>query len=127
MNKTQLWKIEYWHNTSDQSSIEKWFDSLSKEEFKSIAKELTLLGLCGNSLKLPHSRCLKNGLFELRERKYGYRLYYAFLPARVVVLLHSGNKNSQERDIIIARGRLNKLNRDLEESFYENKKLSPVS
>lgn len=57
-------------------------------------------------LKLPHSKALGKGLFELRERKYGYRVYYGFLKKYIIILLAAGDKNSQEKDILIARGRL---------------------
>lgn len=49
---------------------------MTKEEFKSLARELKLLESCGNALRLPHSRALGKGLFELRSRKFGYRIYY---------------------------------------------------
>lgn len=127
MNKTQSWEIEYWHSGSDHNTVETWLDSLTAKEFKSIAKEISLLGLCGNTLRLPHSRSLQKGLFELRERKYGFRIYYTFLQGKVIVLLSSGDKNTQEKDIIIARERLNQLSYNQQELFYENKKLSSVS
>ena len=70
------WQVEYWHFDGKTSSIELFFNQLTDEQFKSIAKELRLLELCGNALKLPHSKSLGKGLFELRERKFGYRIYY---------------------------------------------------
>jgi len=60
------WKVEYWCNDNGVSTVEKWLDSLTKEQLKSVAKEMKLLELCGNQLRLPHSRSLKQGLFELR-------------------------------------------------------------
>jgi putative addiction module killer protein len=106
------WKIDYWCNVNDESAVEEWLDELTIEQLKSVAKELRLLELCGNKLKLPHSRSLKQGLFELRERKFGYRVYYAFLPNNGILMLHAGNKNSQDRDIKIARQRLDELTRE---------------
>ncbi|VVC76262.1 hypothetical protein AQUSIP_15710 [Aquicella siphonis] len=80
MNQEECkWELKYWCDNKGESPIERWFDSLTKEQFKSVAKELKLLELCGNMLKLPHSRGLKKGLFELRERKYEFRVYYTFL------------------------------------------------
>ena len=58
---------------------------------------MKLLELCGNLLKLPHSRSLKKGLFELRERKYGFRIYYTFLPNKIILMLYAGNKKSQDK------------------------------
>lgn len=105
----QEWAIKYWSSVNGNSSIEDWFNSLTKEQFKSVAKELKLLELCGNKLSLPHSRMLKEGLFELRERNFGYRIYYGFAPDRTILLLHAGDKSSQQKDIAIARKRLASL------------------
>lgn len=109
------WKVEYWGDDRGENVLEQWFDLLTNEQFKSLAKEIKLLELCGNLLRLPHSRSLKKGLFELRERKYGFRVYYTFLRNKIVLLLHAGDKKIQNRDIEIARQRLNQLIRDEEE------------
>lgn len=105
------WKIEY------LSEIEQDLDNLNKQQLKSVTKELKLLELCGNSLRLPHSRALGNGLLELRERNFGYRIYYTFLENRVIVLLQVGDKSNQQTDIRIAYTRLKKL-----EKHHENQK-----
>lgn len=109
MSRQIDWKIEFWCNASGDSTVEKWLDSLSKEQLKSVAKEMKLLEICGNNLKLPHSRSLKKGLFELRERQYGLRIYYAFLQDKTVLMLHAGNKKTQNRDIEVARQRFEQL------------------
>lgn len=113
MSKNELkWQIEYWCDDNGESAVEEWLDSLPREQLKAVAREMKLLELCGNLLKLPHSRSLKQGLFELRERKYGFRIYYAFLKDKVILLLHSGDKKRQDKDINIARQRLSQLIRD---------------
>lgn len=76
------WEIVYWSTDQGKSTIEEWFDSLTKEQFKSIAKEMKLLELSGNLLKLPHSRSLKKGLFELRERSMGLEFIMHFYAIR---------------------------------------------
>jgi putative addiction module killer protein len=103
------WTIEYWVDKSGKGSVEKWLDALTKEQLKSVAKELKLLEICGNELKLPHSRSLSRGLFELRERRYGYRIYYGFYRDRIIILLEAGDKKTQKSDINLARERLAKL------------------
>jgi hypothetical protein len=52
------WNIEYWHSSSTKKdlSIENVLNNLTTEQVKSVAKELKLLELCGNNLKLPHSK-----------------------------------------------------------------------
>ncbi|MEM1243541.1 MAG: type II toxin-antitoxin system RelE/ParE family toxin [Pseudomonadota bacterium] len=91
------WQIIY------NNKIEQWLDNLTKKQLKYVAKELKLLEMAGHTLKLPHSRSLGSGLFELRERKFGYRLYYCFAKKQLILLLTAGNKTSQLKDITIAR------------------------
>jgi putative addiction module killer protein len=102
----KLWDIRYWLNENGKSPIEKWLDKLTKEQFASIAGELRILRQLGNELKLPHSRALGKGLFELRERKFGYRVYYCFKGSQLIILLAAGDKKSQEKDIKTAYSRL---------------------
>ncbi|HQS83801.1 MAG TPA: type II toxin-antitoxin system RelE/ParE family toxin [Alphaproteobacteria bacterium] len=68
-----------------------------------------LLEKCGNELRLPHSKALGNGLFELRERAYGYRIYYTFTHNHTIFLLQGGDKKTQHQDIKIERERLDKI------------------
>jgi len=98
------WTIEY----LSRSSLEKWLDKLSEIQLVSIAKEIELLRLCGNELRMPHSKALSKGVFELRERKFGLRIYYTF-QTKKIILLTGGNKDTQQRDITMAY----KLNNEL--------------
>jgi len=103
------WSIEYF-DSNDKNSIENWIKSLSDSERDSVVKELFLLEQLGNRLKMPHSKSLGKGLFELRERRFGYRVYYCFFKDKVIILLNSGSKKRQEKDINLARRRLSSLN-----------------
>lgn len=103
------WQIEYWNESEAKGPIEKWLDKLTKEQLKSVSKELSMLEEIGNKLRLPHSKPLSDGLFELRERRYGYRIYYVFQGKCLIILLAAGDKTSQEKDIRIARVRFARL------------------
>lgn len=103
------WTLEYWHNTSDKSTMESWLDHLNHDQFKAVIKEVKLLEEEGNTLKLPHSRALGHGLFEIRERRYGFRIYYGFDSDHTIILFKAGNKATQENDIQTARAYLLKL------------------
>lgn len=100
------WKIECWPENND---VEYWLKKLTKEEFKAVSKELTMLEMAGNQLKMPHSKALGSKLFELRERRYALRIYYTFYEKRIIILLAAGNKATQKKDIDAARKRLEKL------------------
>ncbi len=102
---TNEWVVKYWP-PEGKSDVERWFKKLTKEQQKSVAKMLAILRLGGNDLKLPHSRSLGQKLFELREGRYGYRVYYMFYEARMIILLAAGDKSTQVNDIKIARLRL---------------------
>lgn len=97
------WNIKF------ADSVEKWLNKLTHQQLKSVAKEMRLLELSGHELKLPHSKALGKRLFELRERKFGYRLYYTFDQEQSIVLLYAGNKSSQRIDIKKAREIINNI------------------
>ena len=94
------WEVVY------LDALEDWMCGLDKLQLKSLAKELKLLELCGNELRLPHSKALGSGLFELRERKFGLRVYYAYVDKSIICLLHGSNKQSQQKDIEKAKALL---------------------
>ncbi len=96
------WKIVYF------DTLDEWMGNLNKMQLKSLAKELKLLELCENQIKLPHSKALGSGLFELRERKFGLRVYYTYSDKHIICLLHGGDKQSQDKDVIKARKLLKK-------------------
>ncbi|HEX4068935.1 MAG TPA: type II toxin-antitoxin system RelE/ParE family toxin [Candidatus Babeliales bacterium] len=100
------WILKYWEDVSGKKVLEKWLLKLSKDQFIAISKELSFLELNGKDLKLPHSRSLGKGLFELRDRRYGIRVYYGFYKDMIIILLHAGDKDTQEGDIKLARKRL---------------------
>jgi len=93
------WKVVYYHS----DKFEKWFKKLGNEKFKLLYREIELLRLSGNEWELPHSRSLGNGLFELREKKFGLRIYYSFQQNKVILLLNGGDKTTQKVDIRKAR------------------------
>ena len=102
-----MWNLTYWNNEkTGNSPVEKWLSKLTEEQFDSVFKEIRQLKTLGNQITLPHSKALGKGLFELRERDFGLRVYYGFHGKFLVIVLAAGDKTSQERDIKIARERL---------------------
>ena len=75
------------------------------------ARLVELLTEHGPSLRLPHSRALGDGLFELRPHgRAGIgRAFYCFLLGKKVVVLHAFIKKSQQtpdNELKLARKRL---------------------
>ena len=104
-----IWNIEYWDEENGKSPIKKWLYDLPKEHFIKVTKEIRLLEIIGNKVKPPHSKALGDKLFELREQKYGYRIYYGFKESKIIIILTAGDKTNQDRDIKLARKRLSQI------------------
>jgi putative addiction module killer protein len=90
-----LWMVVYY----DEKKLTKWFKLLGTTKFQALYEEILLLEKLGNELGLPHSKPLGNSLFELRESNFGLRVYYTFQKGKIILLLHGGDKSTQERDI----------------------------
>lgn len=105
----EQWIIEYYTSATGKNNVENWFKSLTHEQKAAVAKEIIMLAKAGNKLQLPHSKSLGKKLFELRERRYGYRIYYTFHGNKTLVLLIAGDKSTQKNDIAKARKLINKL------------------
>lgn len=92
------------------SEIEEW----PVEVLADYARLLELLMDHGPNLRLPHSRSLGDGLFELRSRgRSGIgRAMYCFLVGKRVVVVHAFVKKTQQtpdQDLKLARKRVKKL------------------
>ena len=102
-------EIEYFHERV-LAEIEIW----PVDVLADYARLLELLTEHGPSLRLPHSRAMGDGLFELRPRgRSGIgRAFYCFLVGRRVVVLHAFVKKTPQtpdRDLKLARKRLNEF------------------
>ena len=102
-------EIEYF-NPRILAAIESW----PVEILADYAKLVELLPEYGPSLRMPHSRSLGEGLFELRARgREGIgRAFYGFLVGKRVSIVHAFIKRTEEtpeRDSKIAHKRVKEL------------------
>ncbi len=92
--------------------LEDFIRKLEKSTIAKVLRTIDLLENFGNKLGMPHSKSLKDGLFELRIRGVQeVRIIYTF-HERDVVLLHGFVKKTQqilEKDLISARRKKNRL------------------
>jgi phage-related protein len=98
--------IEYFH-ARVKAEIESWPDGILAD----YARMVELLMGFGPNLRMPHSRAMGGGLFELRPRgREGIgRVFYCFVVSQRVVILHAFVKktqDTQEQDLRIARQRM---------------------
>ena len=101
--------IEYFHERV-LAEVESW----PVEVLADYARLVELLAEHGPNLRLPHSRALGEGLFELRPRgRSGIgRAFYCFLVEKRVVVLHAFIKKTQQtpdRELKTARKRLKEV------------------
>lgn len=103
------YEIEYFHPRI-LAEIESWpFDVLAD-----YAHLVELLAEYGPNLRLPHSRPMGGGLFELRPRgRAGIgRAFYCFLVGKRVVVVHAFVKKTRQtpdKELKLARKRIKEL------------------
>jgi phage-related protein len=101
--------VEYFHLRL-RIEIESWPASILAD----YARLVELLMEFGPNLRMPHSRALGGGLFELRPRgREGIgRALYCFVAGQRIVILHAFVKKTQEtpeQDLRIARKRMKEV------------------
>ena len=101
--------IEYFHSRV-KAEIETWPDGILAD----FARIMELLMEFGPNLRMPHSRAMESGLFELRPRgREGIgRVFYCFVIGQRVVILHAFIKKTEEtpkQDLRIARRRMKEV------------------
>ena len=101
--------VEYYH-PKVLAEIEEW----PVEVLADYARLLELLMDHGPNLRLPHSRSLGHGFFELRPRGRSSigRAMYCFLVGKRVVVVHAFVKKTQQtpdQDLKLARKRVKEL------------------
>ena len=102
-------EVEYFHERV-LDEIESW----PVDVLADYARLVELLVEYGPSLRLPHSRSLGEGLFELRPRsRTGIgRAFYCCMVGNRVTVLHAFIKKTQQtpdRELRLARKRLKEL------------------
>ena len=101
-----MWGINYF-NERVKLEIEEWPTGI----FADFLRLSTLMAQHGADLRLPHTRAMGQGLFELRCRgSEGIgRVFYCTMVGKQIVILHSFIKKTQEtpdKELRIARRRL---------------------
>ncbi|MCG6537423.1 MAG: type II toxin-antitoxin system RelE/ParE family toxin, partial [Syntrophales bacterium LBB04] len=101
--------IEYFHSNV-KNDIENWPDGILAD----YARLVELLLEFGSNLRLPHSRAMGDGLFELRPRgREGIgRALYCFVIGQRIVMLNAFIKKTQEtpeKELRIARKRMKEV------------------
>lgn len=96
-----------YYNSNVRAEIESWPVGILAD----FAHVVELLMEFGPNLRMPHSRALGEGLFELRlrGREGSGRVLYCFAHAHTIVILHAFMKKSRRtpgHELVIARSRM---------------------
>lgn len=101
--------IEYFHERV-LAEIESW----PVDVLADYARQLELLTEHGPNLRMPHSRAMGAGLFELRARGHSGigRAFYCFFNGKRIVVLHAFIKKAQatpDHELQLARKRMKQI------------------
>ena len=104
------YEIEYFHPRV-LAEIESW----PVDVLADYARLIELLAEHGPNLRLPHSRAMGEGLFELRPRGSSGigRALYCYLVGKRIVIVHAFIKKTQQtpdKELKLVRKRLKELN-----------------
>lgn len=96
-NIKRRYHVVLYETQSGQFVVEKFINSLEKSARAKLAHKLLLLEEYGIELSMPHAKPMGRGLYELRVRgKTEIRIFYVFVKARRIYLLHGFVKKTQE-------------------------------
>lgn len=104
-----MWSIHYF-NARIEKEIEAWPVGI----YADFLRLIDLMENHGADLRLPHSRAMGQGLFELRckGREGAGRVFYCTMVGREIVILHSFIKKTQEtpaKELALAQRRLKEV------------------
>ena len=91
------WEVEFTHQFED------WWQELSHRQQRALIGKIELLMEFGPNLPFPHSSDMRGsrhgGMRELRGQSRGrpLRIFYAFDPRRMAILLIGGDKTGNDR------------------------------
>lgn len=96
-----MWSVEM------EPEVETWLDNLSVREFATVLPHVERLAARGNQLRMPASRSLNGGLFELRFDlvRVAWRITYYFAEQCRIVLLTVFRKQRQNERAEVQRAR----------------------
>lgn len=84
-NGEQRWTVQWYQAPNGDVPMRGFMAGLTPEQHDDAVAVIERLTQLGNRLREPHSRLVKDGLYELR--RYQVRIFFVFRPGSRVVLL----------------------------------------
>ena len=106
--------------------FKEWYLKLGNAKAVVITKKVLVIEKIGNLATIKQgSKSLGKGLYELRDKQFGMRAYYAFHQDKVILLLNGGDKNTKkQQDSDIKKSR--QLLEDIKRGTYEQSNIEQL-
>ncbi|MEG1840999.1 MAG: type II toxin-antitoxin system RelE/ParE family toxin [Raoultibacter sp.] len=93
-----MFDVDFYRLPDGSVPLEQFLDSLSEAMRIKAIQELTLLGEMGNELRAPHSKHIRNGVFELRIKRSNNiaRIFYFFFVEQRIIATNGFIKKTQK-------------------------------
>lgn len=114
------WTIDVYETEMGEKLVWAFVSSLTGRDKVEAIALIGLLGQQGNQLRRPQSGMLGDGLFELRGKQI--RIFYMFLPERVIVLLDGEIKKQNK----VPPKTIERMRRYMKETLSRHKKVRRV-
>jgi phage-related protein len=106
-----MYRIYFYSSESGRVPVREYLDELPEKQAAKVMAAIDFLAQLGPMLRRPHAAHLQGRLWELRVSwaRLEYRVLYAFLAGRHIVLLHAFSKKTDAvppREIGTAEARL---------------------
>ena len=90
-----MWTVDDYVTGTGERPVRTFVTTLPEPARVEAVALLARLTQHGNALRPPHTKSLGVGLFELRGRRHGVRIFFLFRPGRRIVLLGGMVKKRQ--------------------------------
>lgn len=90
-------EVDFYEKPDGTEPAAEWLDSLDKKMRAKMFREIDLLASNGPDLRMPHSRSLRDGIYELRARQGSdiSRVLYFFYIGNKAILTNGFIKKTQ--------------------------------
>ena len=103
------YRIKFWTNQAGVKPVAKWMKSLNEQDREHLGDLLRELACDGPFYRPKVFKHLEKSLWEVRDLRSpgpGFRIYFGFDGKYICLVVSSGDKGSQKRDIEMAKSRL---------------------
>jgi len=93
-----MWQVDFYKTSTGKIPLTEFMDSLPKKLKVKALSDIGLLEELGTDIRLPYSKHLKNGLFELRiqQSNNNVRIFYFFFIEKKIILTNGFIKKTQK-------------------------------